>query len=46
MSAPAEKIMPVPTQALSPEETARFLLPFGVGAPERTETLLSYTVRE
>ena len=42
MSAPAEKILPVPSQALSPEEAARFLLPFGVGAPERTETLLSY----
>ena len=42
MSAPAESILPVPSQALSPEEAARFLLPFGVGAPERTETLLSY----
>ena len=42
MSAPAEKILPVPSQTLSPEEAARFLLPFGVGAPERTETLLSY----
>ena len=42
MSAPAESILFVPSQALSPEEAARFLLPFGVGAPERTETLLSY----
>ena len=42
MSAPAESILLVPSQALSPEEAARFLLPFGVGAPERTETLLSY----
>lgn len=34
----------VPSEALSPEEAARFLRPFGAGMPEETETLLSYTV--
>ena len=42
MSGRAEKSF-VPSAALSPEEAARFLRPFGAGVPEETETLLSYT---
>ena len=45
MSGRAEKSF-VPSEALSPEDAARFLRPFGAGVPEETETLLSYTVRE
>ena len=42
MSGRAEKSF-VPSEALSPEEAARFLRPIGAGVPEETETLLTYT---